>query len=103
MQQVIEYLRTSPNPFSQEPITYNGFTIRRLVDKLSSYDLTKGEMIMIINIRPENSAILSTCVDDLMNRFTEDQQNEMLAVIEQVLGPFPPKENAEAEAEHDGA
>lgn len=59
-------------------------------------------MIMVLNIRPENGAVLSTCVDDLVTRFTEDQQNEILVIIEEVLGPFPPREVAEAEGEGEG-
>lgn len=102
-QQVVEYFRTSPNPLSQQPITYNGFTIHRLVEKLCGYDLTKGEMIIILNVRPENGAVLSACVDDFVSRFTEDQQNEMMTIIEEVLGPFPPKEHAEEGAEEEGA
>lgn len=98
-QQVIEYLRTSPNPFSQDPITYDGFTIGRLVTRLSDYDLTKGETIMILNVRPENAAILSTCIEDFMTRFTEDQQNEIQAIIEEVLGPFPQREEEQQEGE----
>lgn len=85
---------------SQQPITYNGFTIRRLVEKLRDYDLSKGETIMILNVRPENLAILSACVED-MTRYTEDQQNEIQAIIEEVLGPFPPREQPEEGA--DGA
>lgn len=91
--QVLEYLRTAPNPFGQTPITYNGFTVHRLVDKLKDYDLTKGETIMILNVRPENGAVLSTCIEDFMTRFTEEQQNEIQAIIEEVLGPFPPKDH----------
>lgn len=98
-QQVIEYLRTSPNPFGQDPITYDGFTIGRLVTRLSDYDLTKGETIMILNVRPENAAILSTCIEDFMTRFTEDQQNEIQVIIEEVLGPFPQREEEQQEGE----
>lgn len=47
---------------------------------------------MILNVRPENPAILSTCIEDFMTRFTEDQQNEIQAIIEDVLGPFPQRE-----------
>ncbi|KAF3766310.1 hypothetical protein M406DRAFT_339562 [Cryphonectria parasitica EP155] len=95
VKEVLEYLKTSPNPFSQQPITYNGFTINRLVDRLHNYDLTKGEMIMILNVRPENLAILSSCIEDFMTRFTEDQQQEIQTIIEEVLGPFPVREHAE--------
>lgn len=90
-------MRTEPNPFGQKPVTYNGFTIRRLVDKLQDYDLTKGEMIMILNNRPENAAILDACIESMITRFTEDQQYEILAIIEEVLGPFPVREEIREE------
>lgn len=93
--QVLEYFKTPPSPLSQQPVTYNGFTIHRLVDQLHDYDLSKGEMIIILNVRPENLAVLSACIEDFMTRFTEDQQNEIQAIIEKVLGPFPLREHAE--------
>ncbi|PSR87032.1 RNA polymerase II [Coniella lustricola] len=95
VKEVLEYFKTPPSPLSQHPITYNGLTVHRLVDQLHNYELSKGEMIIILNVRPENLAVLSSCIEDFMTRFTEDQQNEMQAIIEQVLGPFPPKEHAE--------
>lgn len=49
---------------------------------------------MILNVRPENSAILNCLVEDAESRFNEDQQNEMVAIIEEILGPFPVKEDA---------
>lgn len=100
--QLLEYLRTTPNPFAQKPVTYNGFTIHRLVEKLSPYDLTKGETIMILNVRPENLAVLSTCIENVHGRYNEDQQNEIQAIVEEVLGPFPPKEYAAEEGEENG-
>lgn len=96
---MLEYLQTAPNPFAQKPLTYNGFTIRRLITRIDQYDLAKGEVMMILNLRPENAAVLSTCIEDLMGRFTEDQINEILAVIEEVLGPFEPKEHYDEEME----
>lgn len=103
IKEVLEYLRTAPNPFAQTPTPYDGFTVGRLVTRLADYDLSKGETIMILNVRPENPAILSTCIEDFMTRFTEDQQAEIQAIVEQVLGPFPQKgeqeqDDADAEA-----
>lgn len=57
---------------------------------------------MILNVRPENPAILSACIEDFMTRFAEDQQNEIQAIIEETLGPFPQREEAE-EGEGEGA
>lgn len=58
---------------------------------------------MILNNRPESLAVLSTCIEDFMGRYTEDQQAEIMAVIEDVLGPFPEKEYAPEEEEEEAA
>lgn len=101
IKEVLEYLRTAPNPFAQTPTPYDGFTVGRLVTRLADYDLSKGETIMILNVRPENPAILSTCIEDFMTRFTEDQQAEIQAIVEQVLGPFPQKEGEQEQDDAD--
>lgn len=101
IKEVLEYLRTAPNPFAQTPTPYDGFTVGRLVTRLADYDLSKGENIMILNVRPENPAILSTCIEDFMTRFTEDQQAEIQAIVEQVLGPFPQKEGEQEQDDAD--
>lgn len=92
LKQVIDQLRTQPDPLSQKPITYDATSVGRLVERLRDYDLTKGETIMIINLRPDNPAVLAACIEDAVSRFDEDKQQEMLAVIEEVLGPLPVKE-----------
>lgn len=51
---------------------------------------------MIINLRPDNPAVLAACVEDAESRFDEEKQQEILAIIEEVLGPLPVKEAAEA-------
>lgn len=94
--QVIDQLRTQPDPLSQRPITYDATSVGRLVERLRDYDLTKGETIMIINLRPDNPAVLAACVEDVESRFDEEKQHEILAIIEEVLGPLPVKEAAEA-------
>lgn len=73
-----------------------------MVARLDQYDLAKGETIMILNLRPENLAVLSTCIENLIDRYTDDQQAEMLAIIEEILGPFPPKDETPEEEEGDG-
>lgn len=96
IKEVIDQLRTQPDPLSQRPITYDATTIGHLVERLRDYDLTKGETIMIINLRPDNPAVLAACVEDAESRFDEEKQQEILAIIEEVLGPLPVKEAAEA-------
>ncbi|KAI7777306.1 hypothetical protein LA080_003823 [Diaporthe eres] len=85
-----------PDPLSQRPITYDATSIGRLVERLRDFDLTKGETIMIINLRPDNPAVLAACVEDTESRFDEEKQQEIIAIIEEVLGPLPVKEAAEA-------
>ncbi|KAI3392506.1 hypothetical protein diail_5641 [Diaporthe ilicicola] len=92
IREVIDQLRTQPDPLSQKPITYDATSVGRLVEKLRDYDLTKGETIMIINLRPDNAAVLAACIEDFESRFDEDKQQELLAIIEEVLGPLPVKE-----------
>lgn len=59
------------------------------MEQLQPYDISKGEMIMILNVRPTNAAVLSACIEDLPVRLTDDQQNELLGIITEVLGQFP--------------
>ena len=68
------------------------------MEQLQPYDITKGEMIMILNLRPINAAVLCTCVEDMAERFTDDQQIEMLNIIAEVLGQFPPREDQGGDA-----
>ncbi|VUC34773.1 unnamed protein product [Clonostachys rosea] len=99
---VVEWLRLWPNPLSQTPITYQADSIPTLLQRLRPYDLTKGELIMILNIRPFTTPALNTTIEDMEVRFNEDQQNEILAIIAEVLGQFDPPEGAEgAEAAAD--
>lgn len=53
---------------------------------------------MILNLRPNSVATLNTVLEDMELRFTEDQQVEIVTIITEVLGQFPP---AEDEAEGD--
>ncbi|KAG6360607.1 hypothetical protein INS49_011671 [Diaporthe citri] len=96
IKEVIDQLRTQPDPLSQRPVTYDATSISRLVERLRDFDLTKGETIMIVNQRPDNPAVLAACVEDAESRFDEEKQQEILAIIAEVLGPLPVKEAAEA-------
>ena len=64
-------------------------------------DLSKGEMLMIVNIRPTNVAVLNTVVEDMLERFTEDEQQKIIDIITETLGFDESAEAAEGE-EYDG-
>jgi hypothetical protein len=80
---------------SQKPSTYDDLSITRLLERLRPYDITKGEMIMILNLRPTNPVALNTVIEDMEVRFGPDQQEDISAGITEVLGQFPEEEGAE--------
>ena len=49
-------------------------------------DLAKGEVLMILNLRPSTIAVLSTVIEDMEDRFSDDEQAAILQVIADVLG-----------------
>lgn len=89
--QVLQYLQTAPSPLQAESAKpYNTEAFAQLLQKLREAnfrsELTKGERLSLFNLRPSNSAVLSTAVEDLEERFTEDEQNRILEIIHEVLG-----------------
>lgn len=46
-------------------------------------------MIMIFNLRPSSIAALNTIIEDMEDRFDEERQGEIVAIIADVLGKFP--------------
>ncbi|TPX07894.1 uncharacterized protein E0L32_010469 [Thyridium curvatum] len=98
VKEVLEHLETNPNPLSQRPLTYTPEAIPLLIEKLHPYDLTKGEMIMIINLRPGSIPALNCIVEDMVERLYDHQQEEVLGIISETLGAFPaPEETAEGD------
>lgn len=79
-------MRSKPNPLSQKPITYNAECVSALVQQLRPYDLSKGEVVMILNLRPSSVVALNTVLEDMSDRYTEEQQEEMVQIILEVLG-----------------
>ncbi|KAK3397293.1 RNA polymerase Rpb4-domain-containing protein [Sordaria brevicollis] len=104
---LLTYLRTKPGPLATQDKTqqYSAETLHELFRKLREAnlqsDLSKGEMLMIINLRPTNVAVLSTVVEDMLERFTEDEQQKIIDIIVETLGSDEPEEAAEGE-EYDG-
>ncbi|KAF5022619.1 hypothetical protein F66182_5334 [Fusarium sp. NRRL 66182] len=98
VRELLQYLRTNPGPLSQEPLPYTEGCITTLLERLRPYNLAKGEVVMILNLRPASAAALNTVVEDMSERFNEDQQEAMVNIIHQVLGQFPaPEDGAEEE------
>lgn len=48
-------------------------------------------MIMIMNLRPVNVPMLNAVLEDMEERFTAEEQEDICNGIQEVLGSFPPK------------
>ncbi|KAG7125205.1 DNA-directed RNA polymerase III subunit rpc9 like protein [Verticillium longisporum] len=103
--ELVHYLTTMPNPLAQRPLPYSQDCIKQLIQRLHPYELAKGEMIMIFNLRPASASALNTIIEDMEDRFDEDKQAEIVDIIAEVLGTFPPggaagAAEANGQAEH---
>ncbi|KAG5967310.1 hypothetical protein E4U13_002302 [Claviceps humidiphila] len=105
VRELLQYLRTEPNPLSQQPLTYTPDCIAQLLEKLRPYELSKGEVVMVLNLRPASVAGLNTIIEDMSERFSEEQQEDMVNIVAQVLGRFdvPEEENGDVEMDDAGA
>jgi hypothetical protein len=90
---------------AETPLRYNAECVPQLLERLRDYDLSKGEVVMILNLRPASVAALNTVVEDMTDRFTEEQQEEMVQIVGEVLGfPEPAAaENGDVEGDADVA
>ena len=64
----------------------------------SSGRLEKAEVLMMINERPENVAELDCAVEEMENRFSEEEQLEIVECVKRWL-PRKPKEEVKGEGE----
>ncbi|KAK7949116.1 uncharacterized protein PG986_010002 [Apiospora aurea] len=95
--ELLQYLRSEENPLSQEPPTYDDESIAKLLKRLRPYEIQKGEMVMIMNLRPVNIPMLNAVLEDMEERFTAEEQEDIVAGVEEVLGKFPPKAQEEGD------
>ncbi|KAK6826050.1 RNA polymerase III subunit C17 [Apiospora arundinis] len=93
--ELLQYLKQEENPLSQNPPTYNEESIGKLLERLRPYEIQKGEMVMIMNLRPVNIPMLNAVLEDMAERFTDDEQNDICTAVAEVLGTFPPKAEGE--------
>jgi hypothetical protein len=66
-------------------------------------DLAKGEVLMILNVRPSSIAVLSTVIEDMEERFSDDEQAAILEVIVEVLGRDEPSGEEAVDSAEGGA
>ncbi|KAI8826571.1 RNA polymerase Rpb4-domain-containing protein [Fimicolochytrium jonesii] len=85
--ETIAYLEGTPASSQTEP------EIAAFMQALRSYDLTKAEKLMLLNVRPKSTAELNALIECIEDRFSDDQQEAMVAVVHELL----PYEEPEAE------
>ncbi|KAI1199317.1 HRDC-like protein [Nemania serpens] len=88
--EMLEYFETFPGPLSQKPLPYDVNSIPVLLKRLRPYKISKGECIMVVNLRPTTTAALNAVLEDMEGRFSEQQQEAIIQIVIEVLGEFPP-------------
>jgi hypothetical protein len=78
---------------------YNNESLKQLVTRLRPFGLLKGEVVMILNLRPASVPALSVIVEDLASRFSEEKQGEILGTVAEILGQAEQPEGGEEEGD----
>ncbi|CAP70775.1 uncharacterized protein PODANS_3_8370 [Podospora anserina S mat+] len=104
--EVLEYLETKPYPLhdQKEKQHYSQATLELLCEKLAEKfpDITKAEGLAIFDVRPTNIPVLAIIVESLEDRYTEEEQQQLVDLVIEVLGqddPEPEEEEGEEGAE----
>ncbi|KAI0479173.1 RNA polymerase III, subunit C17 [Xylariaceae sp. FL0804] len=97
--ELLQYFETPPGPLAQKPLPFGVEAIPELMKRLRPYGISKGECIMIVNLRPTSIANLNAVLEDMENRFEEHEQQEMVDLVIEVLGQFPPSPDEDGEGD----
>ncbi|SPN98532.1 uncharacterized protein DNG_01578 [Cephalotrichum gorgonifer] len=97
VREILQYFHTPPGPLSHGTITYTPECIAELIERLRPYDLTKAEVVMLFNHRPQTVATLNTIIEDLEDRVSPEDQEVLIQIIIDVLGRPPPAQEQGAD------
>jgi len=88
------------NPHYDEEGQYAGKLMERLEPRVQ---LTKTELLMLVNHRPHVREFLLPMVEDVDTRVKEEDQDWIVEQVIDVLGrPAPPKQEEDGDAQMDG-
>jgi len=82
IKELTEYLQTPPLSAALLPPKS---TVRNLIVRLKDYNLAKGELLMILNLKPQDLGFLDCVLEECDLRFTQEQQEDMLMIIEEYM------------------
>ncbi|RPA94167.1 hypothetical protein L873DRAFT_1776636 [Choiromyces venosus 120613-1] len=83
MKEVKDYLQTTPAATQSEE------AISNFMQEISAFALEKAELLMMVNCRPSSIAELDCIVEEMDQRFSEEESAEMLRVVKRNLPPGP--------------
>ncbi|MCJ1391294.1 hypothetical protein MMC18_004157 [Xylographa bjoerkii] len=70
----------SPLPDYTSPL-YSSATTKELLQRLKKYDLSKAELLMLMNLRPRDLGLLDCVVEECDERFGVEEQEGILRVV----------------------
>ncbi|BGP16992.1 hypothetical protein JCM10213_007438 [Rhodosporidiobolus nylandii] len=96
--EALRYLEDSVQPMRRQTTE----SVSKLLDELEELDLTKAERLQLVNLAPASIVELHVCIEEITDRFSDEQQEQLLATIRSHLSSEEADETAErrdAEAE----
>lgn len=72
--------QSQPKPQSTTPEART----TELIQRLKPFHLTKSEVLNIANHRPRNETVLDVLVEEMEERFSTEQQGEVLGIVREV-------------------
>jgi hypothetical protein len=74
---------------------YTSKSVHQFLSHLSKYPLTKAERLQILNNRPTNTAVLYPLIEEIEERLSEEQMEEIVELVTRHLPapPQPPESN----------
>lgn len=82
--------------------SYSPAGIRELIQRLQPYQLTKSEVLMILNLRPMDLGLLDCIVEECDERISAEEQEELLRIISDVLCKNEDKQDEHTEIANGG-
>ncbi|CAO2826461.1 unnamed protein product [Amaranthus hypochondriacus] len=77
-------------------------SINTFLEKSKDYQLTKAELINIINIRPTSAVEIASIIEHHEERNLEEQLDNIVEMVMEVLPPPLNEQNSDEEAAEDG-
>ncbi|RDD41522.1 DNA-directed RNA polymerase III subunit RPC9 [Trichoplax sp. H2] len=89
--EVTKHLQDTPCSVQNEQI------MKDFMLAISKFKLTKAEKLMLLNQRPTSLVELHLIIEETEERFSEEESNELLQIIDDILPPVHPHDNEDTE------